>query len=255
MRTLSIIIPVYNEERFIVKVVEKVLGADTLGLKKEIVIVDDASTDKTVEKIKQFTLSFPRRRESRLDPRVKPEDDKYVSIRAIYKKKNEGKGAALKAGFAKATGDVLMVQDADEEYSVKDYPALISPFINEKTQVVYGSRNKKRENFHNRYSYLIYYWGGLALTWIINFLFGTQLTDQATGYKLFSSKVKLLLLKPKENRFSYEVAITALLAKSGYTIIEVPIHYKPRSISEGKKINALDFIKSVIVAVKYVFSS
>ncbi|OGK68382.1 hypothetical protein A2334_05975, partial [Candidatus Roizmanbacteria bacterium RIFOXYB2_FULL_38_10] len=166
----------------------------------------------------------------------------------------EGKGAALKTGFKRAKGDILMVQDADEEYSTKDYPSLLTPFIKENAQIVYGSRNKKRENFHNRYSYFIFYLGGLLLTYFINLLYGLKLTDQPTGYKLFLKSLKGVLLKPKEKRFAYEVAITALLAKKGVSFVEIPIHYKPRTLEEGKKIKAADFIKSMYVALKHRFS-
>ncbi len=237
-RKISIIIPVYNEEHLITSVIQEVMRADTSGVRKEILVVDDGSTDQTVSKIKgQMSKLKSERQRSK--------------IMFIEQKKNQGKGAALKKGFKAATGDILMVQDADEEYSTKDYPALLSPFINRNAQVVYGSRNKKRENFHNRYSYFIFYVGGLALTWIVNMLYGLRLTDQPTGYKLFSKEVKHLLLKPKENRFSYEVAVTALLAREGMFFFEVPIHYKPRTMGEGKKINGMDFIKSIIVAIKY----
>ena len=190
------------------------------------------------------------RKESHIDPDFHRDDN--LTIEIIVNKMNEGKGAALKAGFAKATGDILMVQDADEEYSVKDYPALLSPFINEMVDVVYGSRNKLRKAFHTRYSYFSFYMGGIFLTWIVNFLYKTTLSDQATGYKLFSQKIKKILLQPSENGFSYEVAVTALISKSKYVIKEVPIHYSPRSMKEGKKINALDFVKSVITALKYI---
>lgn len=231
MKTVSIIIPVYNEACFIAAVVESVAGADTKGLHKEIIIVDDGCSDGTHKQIASLR-------------------DKVTVIR---KPKNEGKGAAIKSALKKATGDIILIQDADHEYSVADYPALLSPLISGKAAVVYGSRNKKRENFHNRYSYFSYFVGGLLLTWFVNLLYGTELTDQPTGYKVFSGKVKDVLQKPPENRFSYEVAVTALLAKNNHTITEVPIHYRPRSFAQGKKINIADFIKSIAVAVKYRF--
>lgn len=239
MSTLSVIIPVYNEAKLIENVIEQVIRAPCMGCIKEIIIIDDGSTDGTAEKIRQIAF--------------RPVT-KGIVIKTIIKGKNEGKGAALKDGFRMATGDILMVQDADQEYSVKDYPELIKPFLENGTQVVYGSRNKKRENYHNRYSYFIYFMGGLTLTWIVNAMYGLKLTDQPTGYKLFSSKVKPLLLIPKEKRFSYEVAVTAMLANKNITFHEVPIHYQPRTIKEGKKINFGDFVKSVIVALKYRFS-
>ncbi len=241
MQTLSIIIPVYNEEKLIGKVIDSVVAADSLGFKKEIIIVDDGSTDGTVEKIKNY-----------IDSRFHGNDKKAL-ILSIFKKKNEGKGAALKAGFEKATGDILLVQDADGEYSPNDYPSLLKPLIQNKTDVVYGTRNKERTKNKTQYSYLSFYWGGIILTWFINLLFGIKLTDQATGYKLFSNKLKSLLLSPKENGFSYEVAVTGLLANARYAIHEVPIHYSPRSLTEGKKIGALDFIESIFVGIKYFF--
>lgn len=242
MKTLSIIIPVYNEEKLIVQTIKRVISADSCGLKKEIIVVDDGSTDDTVSNLKFKILNV------KSNPNIKSQSSKIIFIE---KKKNEGKGAALKVGFKKATGDILMVQDADEEYSVSDYPQLLLPLLHGRCKVVYGSRNMKREKFQNRYSYFVFYMGGLFLTWIVNFLFNLKLTDQPTGYKLFSTKIKKLLLQPKENRFSYEVAVTATLAKHGIEFVEVPIHYKPRTLAEGKKINGLDFVKSVLVAIKY----
>jgi len=238
MQTVSIIIPVYNEEKRINKTIEEVINADTLGMNREIIIVDDGSSDGTVYNVKSQML------------KVKNKDQKLKVI-FIERKINEGKGAALKAGFEKATGDILMVQDGDLEYFVKDYPVLLKPFIKNEAQIVYGSRNKAREKYGTSYSYLSFYWGGILLTWIVNILFGIHLSDQATGYKIFSKKIKYLLLKPNENRFSYEVALTATLAKEKIPFVEVPIHYQPRSIKEGKKIDIMDFIDSVIVAVKY----
>lgn len=246
VKTLSIIIPVYNEEEHIVQVINSVISADSLGLEKEIIVVDDGSTDGTAIEIQR--LANGDQRLAKIKSSNKTNRYSLISIRQKY---NQGKGAALKAGFRKATGDILMVQDADQEYSVKDYPQLLLPLLNDRCKVVYGSRNKKRENYKNRYSYLIFYIGGILLTWIVNIMYGLHLTDQPTGYKLFSKDMKKYLFQPRERRFSYEVAITACLAKANVPFVEVPIHYKPRTIKEGKKINALDFVKSVIVALKY----
>ncbi len=236
MQTVSVIIPVFNEENLVTGVIEQVIKEPIPGYRKEIVVIDDGSTDGTAAAIRKAISG------------IKRKDAKIV---AVFSRKNEGKGAALKAGFRKATGDVLLVQDADMEYSTSDYPALVKPFKTNGTLVVYGSRNRKRENFHNRYSYFAYFMGGLLLTWYINILYGIRLTDQPTGYKVFSSKVKDLLLEPNEKRFSYEVAVTALLAKKKIKFIEVPIHYTPRTFDEGKKINFGDFVKSVVVGLKY----
>ena len=239
MQTLSIIIPVYNEGQSIKNVIDSVIGADSLGLKKEIILVDDGSTDNTEIGVRRLVDSYNSK---------KPNLQSLISIRLPL---NKGKGAALKEGFKHATGDILLVQDADSEYSVTDYPALLSPFINNNAQVVYGTRNKKRKTYHTKYSYFSFYIGGIILTKIINFMYGTKLSDQATGYKLFVKSLKNILLLPQENRFSYEVAVTALLAKNHIPFQEVPIHYTPRTMKEGKKINALDFISSIIVAIQY----
>ncbi len=230
MKTVSIIIPVFNEENNIVSVIESVLSSDTLGLKKEIIIVDDGSTDNTKLKVEKIL---------------------QAKVQLISFPENKGKGAALKAGFKRASGDILLVQDADREYNPSDYKTLLRPFLNYVAQVVYGSRNSNRKTFHTKYSYLPFYWGGIALTWIINILFGTRLTDQATGYKVFDARYKQLLTSPRENRFSYEVAVTGLLARSGIQIREVPIHYTPRTFYEGKKIGVWDFIESIFVALRY----
>lgn len=238
MQTLSIIIPVFNEEKLIAQTIERVISADSCGLKKEIIVIDDGSTDGTADKVKGQMS------------KVKSESQKSKII-FIENKQNKGKGAALKAGFKKATGDILMVQDADGEYSVSDYPQLLLPLLRGRCKVVYGSRNMERKSFRNKYSYLIFYLGGLLLTWMINVLYGLKLTDQPTGYKLFSKKIKHLLVQPSENRFSYEVAVTASLARQGISFVEVPIHYKPRTLAEGKKINGVDFIESILVAIKY----
>lgn len=228
--TVSIIIPVYNEDKYIKKTIEKVLKADTLGFKKEIIVVDDGSTDKTKVEIKA------------LKSRVK----------SIFKKINQGKGAAIKEGLRIAKGDVIIIQDADLEYNPSDYPALIKPFKDKSANVVYGSRTLGIVEFHNRYSNLIFYIGGRLLTAIVNLLYGTHLTDQPTGYKVFLRKfIPDLVSKSFDNGFAYEVAMTAIFVKKKALIKEVPISYNPRNINQGKKINILDFFKSIIVGIKH----
>jgi len=236
INTLTIIIPVYNEEKRIIPTIQSVLKANTMGLKKEIIIVDDGSTDKTAQNVK-IQIS-----------NIKSSNHRILFIQL---KENSGKGAALKAGFAAATGDILLVQDADLEYDTGDYPALIAPFLKQNAQVVYGSRNRGEKVFHNRYSYFVFYWGGKALTGWINLLFGLRLTDQPTGYKVFHGDLKKLLAMPGENGFEYEIAITGLLAKKRILFTEVPIRYHPRTLTEGKKIGMNDFVKGVVVAIRY----
>lgn len=243
MKTVSIIIPVYNEQDRIAKALSAVIKAKTPGYIKEIIIVNDGSTDKTSAKIKNQISKLKQKNTSDQRPTT-------IGLTTIDLKTNMGKGAALKAGIRKAKGDVLLVQDADLEYSVDDYPALLVPF-SQGAKVVYGTRNKMRKEFNTKYSTLPFYWGGIILTWIVNALFGTRLTDQATGYKLFHKDLKELLLTPREDRFAYEVAVTGLVSDAGYTIHEVPIHYSPRKSGEGKKIKAADFISSVMAAIKH----
>jgi glycosyltransferase involved in cell wall biosynthesis len=232
--TVSIIIPVYNEKKYIYKTIKEVLLSNTLGLIKEIIVIDDGSTDGTLNKLRYF--------KSR--------------IKIIVNKNNQGKGAAIKSGLKIASGDVIVIQDADLEYSPKDYPALIDPFRDKKVNVVYGSRILGMSKFHNSYSGLVFFIGGQIVTIIVNFLYGLHLTDQPTGYKIFRKKyISSLIKKSLDNGFSYEIAMTSIFARSKTLIKEVPISYKPRHISDGKKINFHDFIKSVYLALKYKFLS
>jgi len=231
-KTVSIIIPVYNEEKYITKTIAEVLKANTIGFKKEIIIVDDGSTDKTALKIKALRLK----------------------VKKIFKKTNQGKGAAIKSGLKLAKGEIILIQDADLEYNPKDYPYLLKPFQNKKTDVIYGSRTLGMRKFHNSYSGLIFYIGGQIVTIAVNLVYGTNLTDQPTGYKVFRRKyIKDLLNKSLDNGFSYEVGMTALFVKKGATIKEVPISYKPRHIDQGKKINFFDFLESLYATIKYKF--
>jgi len=242
MKTVSIIIPVYNEQDRIAKALTAVIKAKTPGYTKEIIIVNDGSTDKTSAKIKNQISKLKQKNTSDQRPTS-------IGLTTIDLQTNMGKGAALKAGIRKAKGDILLVQDADLEYSVDDYPALLAPFA-KGAKVVYGTRNKMRKEFNTKYSTLPFYWGGIVLTWIVNVLFGTRLTDQATGYKLFHKDLKELLLMPHEDRFAYEVAVTGVLSDAGYAITEVPIHYSPRKSGEGKKIRPRDFFESIVTAVR-----
>lgn len=240
-KTLSIVIPAYNEEKFVETILERVIKADSAGLEKEVIVVDDDSRDKTPEILKKAARKYKKQK---------------VDIKIILKGKNEGKGAALKTGFLKSTGDIVLVQDADLEYNPNDYPALLEPFLKENADVVYGSRTLGIKEYNNKPSSLVFYLGGLALTLYINLLYGLRLTDQPTCYKLFRKEIiPLIINHSKEKDFSYEVEITALLAKNGYKIHEVPIRYSPRSVKEGKKINFSDFLKALRVGLRHRFSN
>jgi len=250
MKKVSIVIPVYNEEKYIEKVIKKVIKANTLRLRKEIIIINDGSKDKTKENIIKEILKL-QKKINRKETTLKIKTKKFDLI-IINKRKNEGKGEALRTGLKNTTGDIFIIQDADLEYDPSDYPNLLLPIIKNRADAVYGSRTKGIKKFGNKFSGLKFYLGGRTLTLIINILFGLNLTDQPTGYKLFNKTVSQKLLKEsKEKDFSFEVEITAIIAKHHFRIKEVPINYSPRSVKEGKKIKFKDFIKSVFIAVKY----
>lgn len=249
---LSIIIPVYNEEKRIKKTIMDVLSVKIQGIEKEIIIIDDGSRDNTLKNLRKFfkisnsqVSIFNRTLKFRI---------KNSNIILCSNKVNKGKGYAVKTGIKYATGDVYLIQDADNEYDTKDYETLLRPFKKHEL-VVYGSRNKGRKRFKSKHSNFMFYLGGLCLTCWVNVLYGLKLTDQASGYKLFHKVVRDLLLQPKENGFCYETAVTALLAKNDIDIIEIPIHYYPRSMSDGKKIRFSDFVSSIYTSFLYRFFS
>ena len=238
-KKISIVIPAYNEGRYLTSLLDKVIAADSFGLVKEILIIDDCSNDstkKTLRKICSRKLN------------------KKYSIKVLFKKVNEGKGAAVTDGLKIATGEIILIQDADLEYTPDDYPIILSPIISGKARIVYGSRTKGIKVYGNKYSSYVFFLGGKILSLLVNSLFNLKLTDQPTGYKLFTADLTPLLLKSiRESDFSFEVEMTACFSQNNIKIIEVPIHYQPRSISEGKKINFNDFIKSVYIAFKCRF--
>lgn len=218
-KSISIVIPVFNELKTIEKIVERVAKADVVGLTKEIIVIDDGSTDGTTAVIAKIHRA---------------------GLKKVFLKQNCGKGCALRAGFAAVTGDIVIVQDADLEYNPDDYPMLLSPFLAQGARVVYGSR----ELTLNTHSYPFYFLGGKIVTYATKLLFGGRLTDVPTGYKAFETKLlKKLPLKCK--RFEFCPEVTAELLKRGVQIIEVPIRYKPRSIEDGKKIKLRDGLQAI----------
>jgi len=230
MHTLSIIIPAYNEEKTIQQLLRNVDAVDLSKYKttKEIIIVDDGSRDKTVEKIQELE---------------KP----YVLIR---QEKNKGKGAAIRRGIQQATGDIILIQDADLEYDPNDYGNLIEPIITGKAKVVYGSRRLQKTNV--QYSGLSFYLGGHMMTFLTNLLYNAAITDEPTCYKVFAADVlKSIQLQCK--RFEFCPEITAKVLKRGIPIYEVPISYYPRSVKEGKKIRWKDGIEGIWTLFKYKF--
>jgi glycosyltransferase involved in cell wall biosynthesis len=223
---ISIVIPCFNERKTILKIVEAVLNSPVLN--KEIIIVDDCSTDGTQEILKQ---------------EIEPLVDKI-----IYHKKNQGKGAALRTGFANITGDIVIIQDADLEYNPKEYSILLEPFLEEEADVVYGSRFRG-----GRPHRVVYYWhslGNIFLTTLSNMLTNINLSDMECCYKVFRKEI-IQSIKIEENRFGFEPEITAKIAKIGCRIYEVGISYYGRTYKEGKKINWIDGIHAIYCILKY----
>ena len=225
--------PAYNEEETIAKIIKKIdaVPLHKVGVSRELIIVDDGSSDKTIDIIKKLKK-------------------KYKYIKFIQHKKNGGKGAAVKTAIKNAKGDILIVQDADLEYDPKDYFRCIKPILFGKAKVVYGSRRLNKSN--KQYSGFTFFLGGIGITWIFNILFLTWLTDEPTCYKTFHAKV-IKNMNIKGNRFDWEPEVTAKLVKNGIRIHEVPIRYYPRSIEEGKKINWKDGVDAVWTMLKYRF--
>jgi len=225
-KEISVVIPVYNEEKTIDEILNRVLK-ETENWSKEIILINDGSTDKTLEKIKNFL-------------------DKII---LINRERNRGKGFALREGFKRATGEIIIIQDADLEYNPKDYQNLLKPILEEKTKIVYGSRNL---NPKNKPSSRIYLYGGKFITTIFNFLFKTKLTDIVTGYKVFKKEV-LNKISLKENGFAFCEEFTAKVVKKGFSILEIPISYRGRSFREGKKLRWTDGLKAIFTILKYFF--
>lgn len=226
---LSIIIPVYNEERTIIPLLELVLAAP-LSLQREVVVVNDGSTDSTAQLVQDFLKSNPNA------PIV------------FLQKENGGKGSAIKFGLRHATGDVVIFQDADLEYDPNQYQDCLRPILEGRTDVVYGSRRLDPSN--RQYASLRFYLGGITVTWFTNLLYGSRLTDVPTCYKVFKRAV-LDSITIEGDRFEFEFEITAKLLRMGHRIVEVPIKYFPRTQLEGKKIRWRDGVEALRTLWRY----
>ncbi len=229
-KTISILIPVYNEVAFLERILEKVMAQDFCGLEKEIVMVDDGSTDGTRDILKTYEDKAP--------------------YKVYYHDRNQGKGAALRTSFQYATGDIWVIQDADMEYDPKDYPELIQLILEQRADVVYGSRLSGGKSV--RAFNILHYFGNKLLTLITNILYNTTLTDMETCYKAFRADV-VKSITIKSNRFDFEPEITAKVLKQGYRIYESPISYFGRNFDEGKKITWVDGLSALWTLVKYRF--
>ncbi len=227
---LSILIPAFNEEKTIEAVLEKVAAQDFGGWSKEIIVVDDGSTDNSKIKIQNSKLQF-----------------KIQNLRLIVHDKNRGKGAAIRTGVKEADGDAVIVQDADLEYDPADIKRLLDE-LDHGASVVFGSRELQPE----RRGYWHDVLGVRFLTWLVNLFFGSKLTDVYTCYKLFRAEV-IKGINIESRGFELEMELTAKTLKMGYKIVEVPIHYYPRKFSEGKKIRAQDGLKGIWTLLKNRF--
>jgi len=228
---ISIIMPVYNEKNTIKEIIRRVNAVKLKDINKEIIIVDDYSSDGTREILKG------------------------IKEKVILHDKNRGKGAAIRTGLKYATGDLVLIQDADLEYDPNDYRGLIAKLFDSNADVIYGSRflGKKESLFgENRTLLPLHYIGNKILSYTASLLFFKRITDMETCYKLFR-KETILSLNLKSNRFDIEPEITAKILKNKWKIEESPITFNPRHFSEGKKITWKDGIKAVYTLVKYRF--
>lgn len=221
---LSVIMPVYNEKNTLIEILNRI---EAVPIEKEIIIVDDGSTDGTRQILR---------------------DIKDENIKVILHERNQGKGAAIKTGLREATGEIVIIQDADLEYEPMDYLKLIPLIESGKAQVVYGSRTLGS----NKRSYHRYYWGGQFVTLVTNILYGLKITDEPTCYKMFKKEV-IDRIQLDCTGFEFCPEVTAKVTRLGYKIHEVPISYHPRSFEEGKKIKWRDGLIAIWTLLKYRF--
>jgi glycosyltransferase involved in cell wall biosynthesis len=224
---LTVLIPAYNEVATLKETLHRVLA---VPVEKEVLIVDDASTDGTRDLLKNEI------------------EGQYPQVRVIYQESNQGKGAAIRAGIPHIRGDYVIIQDADLEYDPADYPSLLKPILEGKSSIVYGTRFLKQRppmRLPNR----IINW---LLARMVNILYGSPITDEATCYKLFRTET-LRSLPLTCQRFEFCPEVTAKALRRGFQIVEVPIHYQARSIAEGKKIRWTDGVMAIWTLLRYRF--
>ena len=223
---ISVVIPVYNEAATIAQLIERV---NAVNISKEIIVVDDGSTDGTRQRLEALEKTCD-------------------NLRVLIQPRNRGKGAALRLGFEHATGDYVLVQDADLEYDPSDYPVLLKPLIDGKADVVYGSRFLTTKEHR-----VLFFWhsiGNQLLTLISNMFTNLNLTDMETGYKVFKREV-IQAIKLEQNRFGFEPEVTVKIARMKLRIYEVGISYSGRTYEEGKKIGWKDGVKALWCILKY----
>lgn len=222
--------PVYNEKNNVGKIIARVLEVK-LPIQKELIVVDDYSTDGTRERLEKL--------------------QKKYKFQLFFHEKNKGKGGAIKTALSYATGDFVIFQDADLEYSPEDYPALIKPLIENKADIVLGNRFNNKWSKPHLYDY-IHYLGNRFQGFVMSLLYAKWLNDVWTCYKVFKIEV-IKSVEIKGDRFDYEIELISKLLKKNVRVANIPIRYHPRNFEEGKKITWKDGIKALIVALKYRF--
>ena len=243
---VSVVIPVFNEKDTIDEILRRVLETQA---RKEVIIVDDSSSDGTRQKLK--AMEGLRAKGEETAPASDGGDPIPLrDLRFFFQTQNQGKGAALRRGFAQVTGDIVLVQDADLEYDPRDYPKLLEPIIDGRADVVYGSRFLGGPQ---RVHYFWHYVANSALTLLSDIATNLKLTDMETCYKVFRREV-LQGVELKSDRFGFEPEITAKIAKKEWRIYEVPISYAGRTYEEGKKITWKDGVQALWCIIKYKFT-
>jgi glycosyltransferase involved in cell wall biosynthesis len=243
---VSIVIPVYNEKNTIDEILRRVIETET---RKEVIIVDDCSNDGTRERLKSMAAL-----QAKGDAAAPSGDGGDAvalrDLRFFFQAQNQGKGAALRRGFAQVTGDIVLVQDADLEYDPRDYPTLLEPIVDGRADVVYGSRFLGGPQ---RVHYFWHYVANTMLTLLSDIFTNLKLTDMETCYKVFRREV-LQGINLRSDRFGFEPEITAKIAKKDWRVYEVPISYAGRTYEEGKKITWKDGVQALWCIIKYKFS-
>lgn len=236
---LSIIIPVFNEEKTISEILRRVNEVKISGVEKQIIVVDDGSTDATASEIR-----------SRLNR------DEIRNLKIINHKENMGKGGAVRTGIKNATGDYIIIQDADLEYNPKDIRRLVEPVLEGKSKIVYGTRLRRMPSFlkeERTFQFLLHYAGNKFLSLLTSILYGEWITDMETCYKLFPKK-DAEGMNLNSRGFDFEPEITAKFLKKGYKILEIPISTEPRGYNEGKKLHTFrDGFIALWTLLKYRF--